>query len=58
MAIAAIVGVARPPFLVNNLLLINQFPDVDADRSIGRDNFPVAVTLVTLVLVAVGFLIA
>jgi len=25
-----------PFFLVNNLLLLNQFPDVDADRSVGR----------------------
>jgi 1,4-dihydroxy-2-naphthoate octaprenyltransferase len=32
-----------PFFLVNNLLLLNQFPDIDADRSVGRDNFPVAV---------------
>jgi len=31
-----------PFFLVNNLLLLNQIPDVDADRSIGRDNFAIA----------------
>lgn len=29
-----------PFFLVNNLLLLNQFPDVDADRSVGRKNIP------------------
>ena len=28
-----------PFFLVNNLLLLNQFPDVEADRSIGRKTF-------------------
>lgn len=27
-----------PFFLVNNLLLLNQFPDVQADRQIGRNN--------------------
>ena len=31
-----------PFFLVNNLLLLNQYPDVDADRSIGRNTFPIA----------------
>ncbi|MES9990319.1 MAG: prenyltransferase [Candidatus Thiodiazotropha sp.] len=31
-----------PFFLVNNLLLLNQIPDVDADRSVGRDNFAIA----------------
>jgi 1,4-dihydroxy-2-naphthoate octaprenyltransferase len=28
-------------FLVSNLLLLNQFPDVEADRSIGRRNLPI-----------------
>ena len=32
-----------PTFLVSDLLLLNQFPDVDADRSIGRNNFPIAI---------------
>ena len=30
-----------PFFLVNNLLLLNQFPDVEADRSVGRRNYPI-----------------
>jgi 1,4-dihydroxy-2-naphthoate octaprenyltransferase len=30
-----------PFFLVNNLLLLNQFPDVEADRSVGRKNLPI-----------------
>ena len=30
-----------PFFLVNNLLLLNQFPDVEADRSVGRRNIPI-----------------
>ena len=32
-----------PTFLVSNLLLLNQFPDVNADHSIGRRHFPVQV---------------
>ncbi len=31
-----------PFFLMNNLLLLNQFPDVDADRKVGRRTFPIA----------------
>ncbi|MCU0734141.1 MAG: prenyltransferase [Methylotetracoccus sp.] len=30
-----------PFFLVSNLLLLNQFPDVEADRSVGRSNLPI-----------------
>lgn len=29
-----------PFFLVNNLLLLNQFPDVDADKQVGRRHYP------------------
>jgi 1,4-dihydroxy-2-naphthoate polyprenyltransferase len=32
-----------PTFLVSNLLLLNQFPDVDADKSIGRKHFPITI---------------
>lgn len=31
-----------PFFLINNLLLLNQYPDVKADASIGRNTFPIA----------------
>jgi len=31
-----------PFFLTNNLLLLNQFPDVDADASVGRRHLPIA----------------
>jgi 1,4-dihydroxy-2-naphthoate polyprenyltransferase len=31
-----------PFFLVNNLLLLNQYPDILADRSVGRRHFPIA----------------
>jgi 1,4-dihydroxy-2-naphthoate octaprenyltransferase len=32
-----------PTFLVSDLLLLNQFPDVEADQSIGRRHFPVVI---------------
>lgn len=32
-----------PFFLVSNLLLLNQFPDVEPDRNIGRRHFPVLI---------------
>jgi len=31
-----------PFFLVNNLLLLNQYPDIDSDTSVGRNHFPIA----------------
>lgn len=31
-----------PFFLVNNLLLLNQYPDIDADEAAGRRHFPIA----------------
>lgn len=30
-----------PFFLVSNLLLLNQFPDIEADKSVGRKHFPI-----------------
>lgn len=32
-----------PFFLVNNLLLLNQFPDVEADKTIQRRNYPITI---------------
>ena len=31
-----------PFFLINNLLLLNQYPDIKADTSVGRNTFPIA----------------
>lgn len=42
---AAAVASLVPFFLVSNLLLLNQFPDVAADRTVGRDNLPIALGL-------------
>lgn len=32
-----------PTFLVSDLLLLNQFPDVEADQTVGRKHYPIAV---------------
>lgn len=32
-----------PTFLVSDLLLLNQFPDVEPDRSVGRRHFPISI---------------
>jgi 1,4-dihydroxy-2-naphthoate octaprenyltransferase len=37
----ALIASFVPFFLVSDLLLLNQFPDVEADRSIGRRNYPI-----------------
>ena len=39
----AFVASCVPFFLVSDLLLLNQFPDVDADRRIGRKHFPILI---------------
>jgi 1,4-dihydroxy-2-naphthoate octaprenyltransferase len=39
----AFFGSLVPFFLVSDLLLLNQFPDVEADRSIGRRHYPVVI---------------
>ena len=39
----AFVASLVPFFLVSNLLLLNQVPDVAADRSIGRKHFPITI---------------
>ncbi len=44
-----------PFFLVNNLLLLNQFPDIDADREAGRYHYPIAYGIEKSIRVYVGF---
>jgi 1,4-dihydroxy-2-naphthoate octaprenyltransferase len=39
----ALIASCVPFFLVNNLLLLNQFPDVEADRTVGRRHFPIVI---------------
>ena len=38
----AILASMVPMFLVSNLLLLNQYPDIEADKSVGRYHFPIA----------------
>jgi 1,4-dihydroxy-2-naphthoate octaprenyltransferase len=40
-SLTAVIASLVPFFLVSNLLLLNQFPDIEADRSTGRRHFPV-----------------
>jgi 1,4-dihydroxy-2-naphthoate octaprenyltransferase len=37
----AFVASLVPTFLVSDLLLLNQFPDVEADQTVGRKHFPI-----------------
>ncbi|MCL4707173.1 prenyltransferase [bacterium] len=37
----ALIASLSPFFLVSDLLLLNQFPDIEADRSVGRKHFPI-----------------
>ena len=53
----AFVSSLIPFFLVSDLLLLNQFPDIDADRSAGRKNFPIVVGKQISVLVYGAFLL-
>ena len=34
-------AVILPFMLINNLLLLNQFPDIEADRKVGRQHYPI-----------------
>ena len=45
-----------PFFLVSNLLLLNQFPDVEADSKVGRRHFPIALGRRASVKLFVAFL--
>jgi 1,4-dihydroxy-2-naphthoate octaprenyltransferase len=42
-SLTALMASLVPFFLVSNLLLLNQFPDVAADRSVGRRHFPIVI---------------
>jgi 1,4-dihydroxy-2-naphthoate octaprenyltransferase len=39
----AFIASCVPFFLVSNLLLLNQFPDVEADSTVGRRHFPITI---------------
>jgi 1,4-dihydroxy-2-naphthoate octaprenyltransferase len=46
-----------PTFLVSNLLLLNQFPDVEADRQIGRRHLPIVAGRRASSIVYIAFLV-
>lgn len=46
-----------PFFLVSNLLLLNQFPDVEADKTITRKHFPITVGRQTSSYIYISFLL-
>ncbi|MBM3125187.1 MAG: prenyltransferase, partial [Chloroflexi bacterium] len=47
-----------PFFLVSNLLLLNQFPDLEADRSVGRRHYPVLIGRTASGIIYIAFLIS
>jgi 1,4-dihydroxy-2-naphthoate octaprenyltransferase len=52
----ALIASLVPFFLVNDLLLLNQFPDREADQSIGRKNLPIVIGRRASSLVYVAFM--
>jgi 1,4-dihydroxy-2-naphthoate octaprenyltransferase len=40
-SLTSFIASLTPTFLVSNLLLLNQFPDVEADKTIGRQHYPI-----------------
>ncbi|MBE3119518.1 MAG: prenyltransferase [Candidatus Atribacteria bacterium] len=54
----AFVASLVPFFLVNDLLLLNQFPDVEADQSVGRRHFPIIVGRKVSGYIYIAFLLA
>ncbi len=47
-----------PFFLVNNLLLLNQLPDIKADKSVGRLHFPIKHGVASSLIVYAVFILA
>lgn len=55
--LSASVASLVPFFLVSNLLLLNQFPDVEADRSVGRRHFPILLGRTASSYIYIAFLV-
>jgi 1,4-dihydroxy-2-naphthoate octaprenyltransferase len=47
-----------PGFLVSNLLLLNQFPDMEADRTVGRRHLPIIMGRKPVARIYTAFLVA
>jgi len=54
----ALIASLVPFFLVSNLLLLNQFPDVEADRSAGRRHYPILLGRTASAYIYIAFLIS
>ncbi len=54
----ALIASLIPFFLVSDLLLLNQFPDVEADRSVGRRHYPILLGRTVSGYIYIGFLVA
>ncbi|UCH47697.1 MAG: prenyltransferase [Betaproteobacteria bacterium] len=57
-SIQAFVASLVPFFLANNLLLLNQYPDIAPDKRVGRRHFPIAFGVTTSTLVYGAFVVA
>lgn len=57
-SLAAVLASFIPFFLVCNLLLLNQFPDVEADQTIGRRHYPILIGRRASTWIFVSFLAA
>jgi 1,4-dihydroxy-2-naphthoate octaprenyltransferase len=57
-SLIAFIASLVPFFLVSDLLFLNQFPDVEADQSIGRRHFPITIGRKSSAYIYIGFLLA
>ena len=57
-SLQALVASLIPFFLVSDLLLLNQFPDLEADRSVGRYHLPIAIGRKASGYIYIAFLLA
>jgi 1,4-dihydroxy-2-naphthoate octaprenyltransferase len=57
-SLAAVLVSFIPFFLVSNLLLLNQFPDVEADKTVGRRHYPILIGRKASAIIYVSFLAA
>jgi len=58
LSLQALIASLVPFFLVSNLLLLNQFPDLEADRSIGRRHYPILLGRTASGYIYIAFLIS
>jgi 1,4-dihydroxy-2-naphthoate octaprenyltransferase len=56
-SLTALIASLVPFFLVSNLLLLNQFPDLEADQNIGRSHYPIMIGKRNSSWIYIGFLI-